>query len=118
MIYCEGGRSRTGELGEARPGVGRAALESGVPVVPVAIEGSQAIRGWKKLIFPKVTIRFGEPMSFEVVEHPTRDQQLETAQVVFARVREMYDELARDGRRSVMKRLREGGSAAGRPSYS
>src|SRR5689334_21715027 len=37
MIYCEGGRSRTGELGEARPGVGRAALESGVPVVPVAI---------------------------------------------------------------------------------
>ena len=23
LIYCEGGRSRTGELGEARPGVGR-----------------------------------------------------------------------------------------------
>jgi 1-acyl-sn-glycerol-3-phosphate acyltransferase len=121
MIYCEGGRSRTGELGEARPGVGRAALESGVPVVPVAIEGSQAIRGWKKLVFPKVTIRFGEPISFPVVEHPTREQQLETATEIFSHVREMYDELARDGRRSVMKRVREGGSGgstAGRPSYS
>ena len=34
LMYCEGGRSRTGELGEARAGVGRLALESGVPVVP------------------------------------------------------------------------------------
>ena len=41
LMYAEGGRSRTGELGEAKPGVGRLALESGVPVVPVAIHGSQ-----------------------------------------------------------------------------
>ena len=40
LMYAEGGRSRTGGLGEPRPGVGRIALESGVPVVPVAIHGS------------------------------------------------------------------------------
>ena len=41
VMYCEGGRSRTGKIGdEARPGIGRLALESGVPVVPVAILGS------------------------------------------------------------------------------
>ena len=40
LMYPEGGRSRTGGLGEPRPGVGRIALESGVPVVPVAIHGS------------------------------------------------------------------------------
>ena len=62
LIYCEGGRSRTGKLGEAKPGVGRLALESGVPVVPVAIHGSQSVRAWKRLVFPKVTVQYGEPL--------------------------------------------------------
>jgi 1-acyl-sn-glycerol-3-phosphate acyltransferase len=118
MIYCEGGRSRTGELGEARPGVGRVALESGAPVVPIAIHGSQGIRRWRRLVFPKVTIRYGEPMSFDVVAAPMREQQLETAGEIFAVVREMYEELARDGRKTVIKRVREQGEAPGRPSYS
>ena len=39
VIYPEGGRSRTGKLGApARPGVGSLALQSGAPVVPVAID--------------------------------------------------------------------------------
>ncbi|HEX2392615.1 MAG TPA: lysophospholipid acyltransferase family protein, partial [Solirubrobacterales bacterium] len=33
LIYAEGGRSRSGELGEPKPGVGRIALETGAPVV-------------------------------------------------------------------------------------
>ena len=107
MIYCEGGRSRTGELGEPRPGVGRAAIETGVPVVPIAIYGSQGIRGWKKLIFPQVTIRYGEPVSFPVVESSSREQQMACAEEIFADVREMYDELARDGGRAVARRVRE-----------
>lgn len=98
LIYCEGGRSRTGELGEPRPGVGRAALESGVPVVPVAIHGSQGIRSWRRLRFPEVTIRYGEPLGFDVVENPTRDQQQEAAVEIFGRVRELYEGLERDGR--------------------
>ncbi len=118
MIYCEGGRSRSGELGQAKPGVGRAALESGVPVVPVAIHGSQGIRRWRKFVFPKVTIRYGEPVSFDIVQSPTREQQLEVAGEVFSRVREMYEELARDGRASVIKRLRDGEPSASTPSYS
>lgn len=119
MIYVEGGRSRTGELGTARPGVGRAALESGVPVVPVAIHGSQGIRRWKRLTFPKVTIRYGEPMTFDPVENPTREQQQACSEEVFEVVCKMYYELAEEGRASVIKRLREAkGSAAGQPSYS
>lgn len=107
MIYCEGGRSRSGELGEPRPGVGRAALETGVPVVPVALIGSQGIRGWKKLIFPQVTIHYGEPVSFPVVQSPDRDRQLACAEEIFGHVRELYEELARDGGRAVAKRCRE-----------
>lgn len=118
LIYCEGGRSRSGELGEPKPGVGRAALESGAPVIPVAILGSQGIRGWRRLVFPKVTIRYGEPLRFDVVEHPDRAQQQQVAAEIFSDVREMYEELARDGRRSVIRRLREERTPAQRPSYS
>src|ERR1700716_1441456 len=44
-MYCEGGRSRTGKLAEqAKRGIGRLALETGTPVVPIAIFGSSRIR--------------------------------------------------------------------------
>src|SRR6201994_4416998 len=37
-MYCEGGRPRTGKRAEsAKPGIGRLALETGAPVVPIAI---------------------------------------------------------------------------------
>jgi 1-acyl-sn-glycerol-3-phosphate acyltransferase len=108
LMYPEGGRSRSGGLGQPRPGVGRLALESGVPVIPVAIHGSMGVRGWKRLRFPKVTIQYGEPISFGTVENPTREQQLEVATEVFDRVRAMYTALDEQGRRGVIKALREG----------
>lgn len=105
-MYCEGGRSRTGSLGEPKPGLGRLALESGVPVVPVAIHGSSGVRGWKRLRFPKVTVQFGEPVTFDVVSQPTREQQLAAATEVFGRVREMYEVLVAEGRAGAMRALR------------
>jgi 1-acyl-sn-glycerol-3-phosphate acyltransferase len=90
LIYAEGGRSRTGDLGEVKPGLGRIALESGAPVVPVAIHGSAKVRGWKRLSFPKVTVQFGEPVSFPVEADATRERQLEVATQIFDHVREMY----------------------------
>jgi 1-acyl-sn-glycerol-3-phosphate acyltransferase len=112
LMYAEGGRSRSGRLGEAKAGVGRLALESGVPVVPVAIHGSQGVRAWKRLSFPKVTIQYGEPISFEIVEDPTREQQLAVSQQVFDQVKTMYAELEERGRSGVIKSLREGAAAA------
>jgi 1-acyl-sn-glycerol-3-phosphate acyltransferase len=101
LVYAEGGRSRSGELGEVKPGIGRIALESGVPVVPVAIHGSASVRRWKRFRFPKVTVQFGEPLSFPVEEEPSRERQLEAATEIFAPVRKMYAELAtRNGRRA------------------
>jgi 1-acyl-sn-glycerol-3-phosphate acyltransferase len=111
VMYCEGGRSRTGKLAdEARPGIGRLALESGVPVVPVAILGSYQVRNWKRLQFPKVTVQFGDPFRFEAVEHPTRDEQQEAATFILERIRELHAELERIGRggarRAARARLR------------
>lgn len=94
LMYAEGGRSRTGELGEVKPGIGRIALESGAPVVPVAIHGSAKVRRWKRLRFPKVTVQFGEPLHFPTEEAPSRERQLEAAEQIFAPVREMYAGLA------------------------
>jgi 1-acyl-sn-glycerol-3-phosphate acyltransferase len=90
LMYPEGGRTRTGELGEVRPGLGRMALETGVPVVPVAIHGSIGVRRWKKLHFPKIRVQYAEPIIFDVVANPTREQQLEAANKVFEHTREMY----------------------------
>ncbi len=94
LVYAEGGRSRSQELGEPKSGIGRIALESGAPVVPVAIHGSAAVRKWKKLRFPKVTVQFGEPLVFEVEPGPSRERQLEVAAALFDRVRAMYEELS------------------------
>src|SRR5215217_8049877 len=111
LIYIEGGRSRSGGLGTPRPGVGRLALEAGVPVLPVAVHGSQGVRRWRKLRFPKVTVQYGEPITFEAVAQPTREQQQAAADQVFERVREMYTALEEKGRRGVIRALREGVAA-------
>src|SRR2546423_6218865 len=89
VMYAEGGRSRSGELGTARPGVGRVALESGVPVVPVAISGSAEVRNWKRLRFPKVTVQDGDPIPFERVESPTREQAQAVADQIFSEGRRL-----------------------------
>jgi 1-acyl-sn-glycerol-3-phosphate acyltransferase len=106
-MYCEGGRSRTGKLSEEpKRGIGRLALESGAPVVPVAIFGSSHVRNWKKLQFPKVTILYGDPIRWEPVAEPTREQQQEVADQIFAEIKALYTLLEADGRKGVLKRMR------------
>jgi 1-acyl-sn-glycerol-3-phosphate acyltransferase len=93
LVYAEGGRSRSGELGEPKPGIGRIALETGAPIVPVCIHGSERARQWTRLRFPKVTVQFGEPLTFPAEKAPSRERQLEVATAVFARVRALYEGL-------------------------
>ena len=108
VMYPEAGRSRTGKLSErARPGIGRLALESGAPVVPAAIFGSSKVRNWKRLQFPKITVRYGDPIVWDRVEDPTREQQQAVAEEIFAEIRALYAELEAEGRAGVVKRVRE-----------
>jgi glycerol-3-phosphate dehydrogenase (NAD(P)+) len=71
LIFPEGTRVRPGPLGRAKRGVGRLALETGAPVVPVAVFGTERVRrGWR--IRPhKVRIRAGRPLHFPQVEQPS-----------------------------------------------
>jgi 1-acyl-sn-glycerol-3-phosphate acyltransferase len=107
-MYCEGGRSRTGKVGEhAKRGIGRLALESGAPVVPIAIYGSSRIRNWKRLQFPEVTIQYGEPIRWERVAEPTREQQQAVADQILTEIRGLYAGLEQHGRRGILRRVRE-----------
>jgi 1-acyl-sn-glycerol-3-phosphate acyltransferase len=106
-MYCEGGRSRTGKVAEqAKRGIGRLALETGVPIVPIAIHGSSRIRNWKRLQFPKVTVQYGDAMRWERVESPTREQQQAVADDVLAEIRRLYGGLEEHGREGILKRVR------------
>jgi 1-acyl-sn-glycerol-3-phosphate acyltransferase len=104
LVYAEGGRSRSDELGEPKPGIGRIALEAGVPVVPVAIHGSAKVRRWKRFRFPKVTVQFGDPLTFAVESSPSHERQLEVATEVFGRVKAMYEGIVTRSERRASRR--------------
>jgi 1-acyl-sn-glycerol-3-phosphate acyltransferase len=65
-IYPEGTRSPDGRLYRARPGVGWLALNSGLPVIPVAMLGTDKVLppGHSVPRLGKVRIRIGKPMTF------------------------------------------------------
>ncbi|MGB0119583.1 MAG: 1-acyl-sn-glycerol-3-phosphate acyltransferase [Solirubrobacterales bacterium] len=70
-IFPEGTRHRTGSLGSPKRGVGRLALRSGAPVLPVAVSGSEDVRRGFKIRPKKVRLRVGRPMSFPQSENPS-----------------------------------------------
>ena len=68
LIFPEGTRIRPGSLGQPRRGVGRLALESGAPVVPVAVIGTEDVRRKWRIRPRKVRIRAGRAVRFPHVE--------------------------------------------------
>jgi len=68
-IYPEGTRSPDGRLYRGRPGIGWLALNSGLPVIPVAMSGTDRVLppGHKVPRVGKIKIRIGEPLTFESV---------------------------------------------------
>jgi 1-acyl-sn-glycerol-3-phosphate acyltransferase len=70
-IFPEGTRIRRGTLATPKRGVGRLALQTGAPVLPTAVYGSEHVRrGWR--IRPRqVRVRLGKAMTFPRVEEPS-----------------------------------------------
>jgi len=67
LMFPEGTRSKTGELGDFKRGSLMAAFSSGATVVPVAISGSYQMMPKKSYLINAVpiTINFGHPISFK-----------------------------------------------------
>jgi 1-acyl-sn-glycerol-3-phosphate acyltransferase len=66
-IYPEGTRSPDGRLYKGRTGIARLAIESGAPVVPVAMFNTEKIQPTGQVIpnIQRVGMTFGEPMYFD-----------------------------------------------------
>ncbi len=113
LIYAEGGRSRTGELGEPKPGVGRLALESGRAGRPgrdprlagrAGVEAARVPEGHRP-------VRRADHLR-PVAEPDPRAAARGRRREVFDRVRAMYVALEENGRKGVVKALQERASEA------
>jgi glycerol-3-phosphate dehydrogenase (NAD(P)+) len=72
VIFPEGTRRRSGPLREPKRGVGRLALESGAPVIPVAITGTERARRGLVIRPVRVDIRCGRPLSYPRLDRPSQ----------------------------------------------
>ncbi|WP_156686700.1 lysophospholipid acyltransferase family protein [Mycobacterium sp. Marseille-P9652] len=80
-MYPEGTRSPDGRLYKGKTGLARLALHTGVPVIPVAMIGTNVVNppGSNMLRFGRVTVRFGKPMDFSRFEGLAGNRFIERA---------------------------------------
>ena len=77
-IYPEGTRSHDGKLYRGKTGVARLALETGAPVVPVAVVGTDVVAppGKKFGSVTRPIVRFGAPLDFSRYEGMENDRYI------------------------------------------
>jgi 1-acyl-sn-glycerol-3-phosphate acyltransferase len=77
-IYPEGTRSHDGRLYRGKTGVARLALETMVPVIPVAVVGTDVVAppGKKFGRFTRPLVRFGKPLDFSRYEGMENDRYI------------------------------------------
>jgi 1-acyl-sn-glycerol-3-phosphate acyltransferase len=77
-IYPEGTRSHDGRLYRGKTGVARLALETGVPVIPVAVVGTDVVAppGKKFGRLTRPVVRFGKPLDFSRYEGMENDRYI------------------------------------------
>ena len=80
-MYPEGTRSPDGRLYKGKTGLARVALQTGVPVIPVAMIGTDVVNppGSKMWRFGRVTVKFGKPMDFTRFEGLAGNRFIERA---------------------------------------
>ena len=86
-LFVEGTRQRSGEPGEVQPGAAMVALQEGVPIVPVAVHGSQT---WKPGNFHPVSIAWGKPMTFDGLPKGGRGYR-QASTLVQAEIRRLWE---------------------------
>lgn len=86
VVFPEGGRSRTGQLGQAHPGIGLLAAHAKVPVVPAYLSGTDRAlpRRARFIRFHKISVHFGKPLFF--TESVSKEQRRSSYQAFANRV--------------------------------
>lgn len=88
LIFVEGTRSKTGETQEARAGAIFLAQRAGVPLVPIAISGTNQILRREFPWYRRAEVEFviGPPFMLEDLGVVTRHNRHEAAQLMMARI--------------------------------
>ena len=87
-MFPEGKRSRNGELLSGQLGAALIAYHNKIQILPVAITGSEKIRG-KEWLFhrPSVIINIGEPFTLPDLGHTLKKEQLvELTDIIMSRI--------------------------------
>lgn len=71
ILFPEGTRTRTGQMGKFRAGVGMLTAGTSVPVIPCFLHGTLRAFPPNRIVprFTKISLSIGEPMSFESVDN-------------------------------------------------
>ena len=93
-LFVEGTRQRSGRPGVAQPGAAMVALQENVPVVPVAVYGTQY---WRVGNFAPCSVAFGEPLEFDGLPKGGKGYKEATA-VIERRIHELFEWLERRSR--------------------
>ncbi|MBI4328259.1 MAG: 1-acyl-sn-glycerol-3-phosphate acyltransferase [Chloroflexi bacterium] len=74
-LFPEGTRSRTGQLQEARPAAAFLAIQSGVPILPIAISGAGSLGSLRHALprRPPITVRIGPIFQLPTPLSPSRE---------------------------------------------
>ena len=86
-LFVEGTRQLGGVPGPVQPGAAMVALQEGVPIIPVAVHGSQT---WKPGNFHPVSIAWGEPIGFEGLPKGGKGYK-EASATLQAEIRKLWD---------------------------
>ncbi|MFL5962299.1 MAG: lysophospholipid acyltransferase family protein [Gaiellaceae bacterium] len=89
-LFVEGTRLKTGRPGTAQPGAAMVAIQAGVPVIPMAIYGTQF---WKPGNFAPCSLAFGEPLRFDDLPKNGRGYKEATVEIE-RRINVLFDWLA------------------------
>jgi 1-acyl-sn-glycerol-3-phosphate acyltransferase len=89
-LFVEGTRLKTGRPGTAQPGAAMVAIQAGVPVIPMAIYGTQF---WKATRPSPCSIAFGAPLRFDELPKNGRGYKEATIEIE-RRINVLFDWLA------------------------
>jgi long-chain acyl-CoA synthetase len=81
LIFPEGVRTRTGQIGNFQAGVGMIASHLDLPVVPIRLDGVDRVlhQDWKMARPGPVRVAFGEPLSLKGDDYSTSAKLIEEA---------------------------------------
>ena len=86
-MFVEGTRQRSGVPGPVQPGAAMVALTEGVPLIPIAVHGSQR---WRVGNFAPVSAAWGEPLMFDGLPRGGKGYR-EASHEVERKLRELWE---------------------------